>query len=153
MQFLTDEECQAWMRPDHAGEDGWPTLKGAERLEAKGKIGFNYGSALRLSSLFEYDDECLLWVTQTRVWNTNLQLYYRFRESYGDRRLVETAPGHLFLHYEKADFLSFLQIGVWNGWDMWLLGSHDYGRLFVSHDEFYLASVVTKDLIDALQAP
>ncbi len=43
--------------------------------------------------------DCLLWVTEYGVWpnSENGHLYYRLRESYGDRRLFHEAPGHLFL--------------------------------------------------------
>ena len=70
----------------------------------------------------------------------NWHLYYRLRQSYGDQRLVDEAAGHVFLDYEEADFVSFLQIGILAGWDMWLVPQLDYGkadtaRIFVSHDE------------------
>ena len=51
-----------------------------------------------LASHIEPFDECLLWVTAWGVWESseNLHLFYRVRESYGERRLLEDAPGHLF---------------------------------------------------------
>ena len=122
------------------GEGEWPSFNGLDAPPVTGKVDFSYAGALRLSSMFSNDSEVLLWVTQTRVWHTNLHLYYRFRESYGDRRLVEDAPGHLLLHYEKADLLSSIQICLQCGWDFWVLGAEGYARLFVSHDEFFEAS-------------
>src|SRR6266478_2392143 len=40
---------------------------------------------------------CLLWVTESGVWqiSENWHLYYRLRQSYGDRQLIEEAPAHL----------------------------------------------------------
>ena len=80
----------------------------------------------------------LLWVVATGIWpsSTNLHLYYRVRQSYQDYRLVSQAPGHLFLNYEIADFVTFVQIGILSGWDMYLLTDLQYGKAFVSHDSW-----------------
>src|SRR2546429_8814553 len=50
-----------------------------------------------LASYLEPFDECLLWVTLRGGWGSseNLHLYYRVRESYGDRRRLAAPPGHL----------------------------------------------------------
>ncbi len=92
-------------------------------------------------------DNCLLWVTEWGVWpsSENWHLYYRLRQSYSDQRLLHEAPGHLFLDYEEADLVSFLQLGVLSGWDMHLLpvlqyGGTDTARAFVSHDEWVALS-------------
>jgi hypothetical protein len=83
-------------------------------------------------------DECLLWVTQSGVWpsSENLHLFYRVRESYGERRLLEDAPGHLFLKHELADLTTFVQLGLSGGWDFYLIPTPTYAAAFVSHDEF-----------------
>jgi hypothetical protein len=51
----------------------------------------------------------------------------------------------LFLDYEEADLVSFLELGILNGWDMHLLPVLDYGgpdtaRAFISHDEWVVLS-------------
>jgi hypothetical protein len=81
---------------------------------------------------------CLFWVTEWGIWKSseNWHLYYRLRQSYGDDRLIEDAPAHLFLDYEAHDLISFMQIGLSAGWDFCLLTADDYGRVFVSHDEW-----------------
>jgi hypothetical protein len=90
---------------------------------------------------------CLLWVSEWGVWpsSENWHLYYRLRQSYGDHRLLHGAPGHLLLDYEEADLVSFLELGILNGWDMHLLpvlnyGGTDTARAFVSHDEWVALS-------------
>jgi hypothetical protein len=79
-----------------------------------------------------------LWVTAWGIWegSENWHLYYRLRQSYGDCRLIEEAPAHLFLDCETDDLISFLQIGLIAGWDCCLLTSDDYSRISVSHDEW-----------------
>jgi hypothetical protein len=83
-------------------------------------------------------DACLLWVTAWDIWpsSENLHLFYRLRQSYGELRLLPEAPGHLFLRYEAADLVSFLQVGIICGWDMHLLPTVGYAQAFVSHDEY-----------------
>ena len=83
-------------------------------------------------------EHCLLWVTSWGVWPTseNWHLYYRLRQSHGDQRLIHEAPGHLFLEFEAADLVSFVEIGLIAGWDMHLIPTIGYGRAFVSHDEW-----------------
>ena len=137
MQFLTEEQCLAWLRDEQRGENGYPTLETPGWHSKRGKGIDNAGRAWYLSQAVVPSPRYLLWVVATDIFHENLHLYYRMRESYGDRRLVFDAPGHQFLDYETADMASFLQIGIANGWDMYLLGYHDYGRLFVSHDEYF----------------
>jgi hypothetical protein len=90
------------------------------------------------NSLRPWRGRCLFWVTAWGIWESseNWHLYYRLRESYGDRKLIEEAPAHLFLSYESSDLISFLQIALSMGWDFYVLTEADYSRVFVSHDEW-----------------
>ena len=81
-------------------------------------------------------ENCLLWITDWGIWHENLHLYYRLRQSYGDNKLIHEAPGHLFLNYESADLISFIQTAIICGWDAHLLSTVGYSRAFISHDEF-----------------
>ena len=58
------------------------------------------------------------------------------RQSYADQRLVDEAPGHLFLGHESEDLASFLQIAMLNGWGGYVLTQAGYVNLFFSHDEY-----------------
>jgi hypothetical protein len=83
-------------------------------------------------------DKCLLWVTLWGVWGSseNFHLFYRLRESYGEHRQLEDAPGHLFLKHESADLATFIELALIFGWDFYLLTSPTYRTAFVSHDEY-----------------
>jgi hypothetical protein len=85
-----------------------------------------------------YRRETLLWITEHGIWpgSENWQLYYRLRQSYHDERLLQEAPGHLFLTHETEDLASFLQLSLLNGWGGYVLTDADYANLFFSHDEF-----------------
>lgn len=86
---------------------------------------------------------CLAWITVFGIFpsSENQHLYYRLRQSYGDLRLLEEAPGHLFLEYEEADLATFIGVSILNGWDVHVLpelayGEPDTARAFICHDEW-----------------
>lgn len=144
MHFLTDTECRVWC----ATQSVELNEKGAPVVQPPGLHCLRFAlpkTIMKLVWFAQYIEaslkprtRCLLWVTEWGVWpsSENWHLYYRLRQSYGDRRLLDEAPGHLFLPYEAADLISFLQVGLIAGWDMYLLPSDGYGRAFASHDEW-----------------
>jgi hypothetical protein len=81
---------------------------------------------------------CLLWFTEFGVFpsNENRHLYYRLRQSYGDVRLLQEAPGHLCLDYESPDVVTLIQLSMLFGWDVHLIPSASFARAFVCHDEW-----------------
>jgi hypothetical protein len=85
-----------------------------------------------------YRQPVLLWITASGLWpsSENWHLYYKLRESYGDRLLLDEAPGHLFLEHEAEDLASFLQLAMLSGWDGYVLTHADYVNAFFSHDEY-----------------
>jgi hypothetical protein len=141
MRFLSKSDCQNWCdRRKLAKLDasGFPIQPNRERLYAHGPIDSDYHFCRQLEQALQPREACLLWVTAWDIWKSseNFHLYYRLRASYGDLLLLEEAPGHLFLGFESADLISFLQVGILCGWDMHLLPIVGYARAFVSHDEF-----------------
>jgi hypothetical protein len=63
---------------------------------------------------------------------------------------MDEASGHLYLEYERADLVSFLEVGLVASWDMYLItGGQGYGRVFISHDEWIEFSM---DVPDELQS-
>ena len=143
MRFLSSEEATR-LADGFAPDSGtpadpysligsFPSLQIAFEHEPARRFYWLAGS---IAEALAYFDWCLLWVTQTEVWTSseNLHLYYSLRRSYGERNEVDQLPAQKFLRHEMADLVSFIHIGMLNGWDMVLLTSHDYGRVFVSHD-------------------
>jgi hypothetical protein len=63
-------------------------------------------------------------------------LRYPAWERFGDHRLLDDAPGHLFLEYEADDLASFLQLSMLNGWGGYVLTHANYANAFSSHDEY-----------------
>ena len=94
--------------------------------------------ARTVASNLETFDQCLLWVTLWGVWDSseNWHLFDRFRETYGERRPIWDAPGHLFQKHEGADLTTFIQLGLSFGWDFYVVRAPSGNAAFFSHDEY-----------------
>lgn len=141
MRFMTSEECRAWadtmnikLNPSGTPElpiPGWHHVK--QEIAAHKQLTWFCNHVERS---LQPRTACLVWVTDWGIWDENLHLYYRLRQSYGDMRLLHEAAGHYFLDYESPDLVSFLQVAILCGWDAHLLPVNGYARAFVSHDEY-----------------
>jgi hypothetical protein len=161
VRFLTPDETAAWAtRAGFAVREGFgtPEQRPAHLSYVRLLLPQTPGQVTWLcrfiSECLAPRDTCLLWVSQWGVWpsSENWHLYYRLRQSYLEQRLLHEAPGHLFLDYEQADMVSFLQLGIMSGWDMHVLPSLTYGgadtaRAFVSHDEWVVLAHRESDYI------
>ena len=141
MRCLTTTESEEWI-----SGHSWPINPAKPNEEIFGinaKIPNNFTQIFWfsefLSKSFISFETCLLQVTTWGVWpsSENLHLFYKLRETYGERRLISEAPGHLFQKYERADLATFIQIGILSGWDFELHPNPAWIRGFVSHDEWF----------------
>ncbi len=137
MRFYTVSECEAWLSGRHRVKPNAATTPAALNLAYPTKQPIYYWAHWIALSL-TYQGECLLWITDWDIFssNENLHLYYRLRRSYHDSRMLDEAPGHLFLKHETEDLATFLQIAMLNAWDGYVLTAYDYVNAFFSHDEF-----------------
>jgi hypothetical protein len=149
MRFLTVDESRHWAKAHEIelGSNGLPEREPAGLKTLR--FGFpptppqlNWLARFLAFSL-KPRHSCLLWITVFGIFpsSENQHLYYRLRQSYGDLRLLDEAPGHLFLEYEDADLATFIEVGILNGWDVHVLPELAYGvpdtaRVFVCHDEW-----------------
>jgi len=153
VRFLSREDARAWAsaRGVSGGSHGVPTpmpkALSTVRFHLPQTIGQLTWLCRFISVSLSPRSECLLWVTEWGVWPTseNWHLYYKLRQSHHDLQLLTESPGHLFLDFEEADLVSFLQVGIICGWDMHILPDLDYGRAdsaraFISHDEWVALS-------------
>ena len=157
---MTNEEARTWasrlLSPDDSSlypqvpAPGHASLRYEFEREPGHRLFYLAREVVRALGPFH---DCLLWATETGVWpsNENLHLYYRLRNSYGDHHTVEERPGTLVLEHEAVDLVSFVHLGMLFGWDMLLLTSHDYGRVFVSHDGWFELSEITPTVIRSLR--
>jgi hypothetical protein len=61
----------------------------------------------------------------------------------------------VFLDFEVPDLVSFLEVGILNGWDIHLIPTVGYARAFLSHDEFveFATDEANAGLIDQFAKP
>jgi hypothetical protein len=94
--------------------------------------------AQRIATSITYRKPVLLMVTEWGIWpsSENWHLYYKLRQTYGDKRLLHEAPAHLLLEHEAEDLASFLQLSMLNGWGGYVLTEANYVNAFFSHDQY-----------------
>lgn len=138
MRFYTEQECEDWLcSRERTKPNTIPDIH-TERFGYPAEPYRIFFLARWIATSIMFRQPALLWITEWGIWvnNENLHLYYRLRQSYNDHRLLEEAPGHLFLDDEAEDLASFLQIAMLNGWGGYVLTHLDYVNAFFSHDEY-----------------
>jgi hypothetical protein len=144
--FYTREECETWLSDRQRRKpDLMPDVR-VERIEYPPIPYRVFFFAQWIASELTYRRPALLFITEWGIWpsSENWHLYYKLRQTYGDNRLLQEAPGHLFLEHESEDLASFLQLSMLNGWGGYVLTEANYVNAFFSHDE-YINFFVGKD--------
>lgn len=138
MRFYTPQECEEWLAQRTRVRPGQDKSLPVERFEYPSEAYRFVPMTNALAHSIIYRQPVLLWVTEWGIWpsSENWLLYYRLRQTYGDFRLLDEAPGHLFLEHEAEDLSTFLQLAMLNGWDGYVLTQANYVNAFFSHDEF-----------------
>jgi hypothetical protein len=133
MRFLNSTECDAWITK-------LPPVSATRALSLhlppeSGRLLF---FARSVADAVTYRQPCLLRMTAWEIWpsSNNWHLYYRLRQSYGDRLLLDEAPGHLFLEHETEDLTTFLYMAMLFGWDAELRPIETSVSGQLSHDKF-----------------
>lgn len=138
MRFYTQQECEEWLSGlEREKPDASPDMH-RERVPYPSKPHGIRFFARWIATSLTYRMPALLWITEWGIWpsSENWHLYYKLRQTYQDQRLLQEAPGHLFLGHEAEDLASFLQTAMLNGWGGYLLTQENYVNAFFSHDEF-----------------
>jgi len=96
----------------------------------------------------------LVWVSTWGVWDIGveaigLKMFERMRQSKGENRPLESAPGTWFRHDELVDAVSILVQPMLVGWDayyvpQWAAGGDEY-FVSVSHDSYIDVHTRTKE--------
>jgi hypothetical protein len=88
-------------------------------------------------------DECLVWIKLWGVWpsHEDWPQFYAWRGGLGERRSLETAPGHRFDRAERVLLVALVTLIMENAWDADVLcsvgGRADRVRARISHDEWF----------------
>jgi hypothetical protein len=136
MRFYTKQECEEWLRDRERQKPDLVQGILVEQVSYPPTPGRILYFAQWIANSLSYRMPTLLWLTEWGIWLENWHLYYKLRQSYNDFRLLQEAPGHLFLEYEAEDLASFLQLSMLNGWGGYLLTGANYVNVFFSHDEY-----------------
>ena len=144
MRTLTDAECREWCAANGVALSAdicpsWPP-EGMALLAFRipGSHARLYWFSRYLESVLPSSQQRLMWVVEVGVWpdSENWALFNRFRQSYGESRTLEQAPGQLFEPDESGDFATFIELCILNGWGAYLATSPASRLAFISHDEY-----------------
>ncbi len=138
MRFYTQPECETWLTDRQRRKpDVIPNVH-VERIKYPPEPHRAFFLAQWVATALTHRRPALLLVTEWGVWpsSENWHLYYKLRQTYGDKRLLHEAPGHLFLEHEAEDLASFLQLSMLNGWGGYVLTEANYVNAFFRHDEY-----------------
>lgn len=80
----------------------------------------------------------LVWVTEWGIWPSSerMHIFDRFRESYGEGRILNDAPCALFDPGESEDLVSYVTLAALFLWDVWVISGGAKQWVFYSHDQF-----------------
>jgi hypothetical protein len=100
------------------------------------------GKKTALSRLFAYlllrNSNVCIYVSGWGVWGSseNLDLFYGYRRSFGENRLLIEAPVHVFERSEENTFVSILSMAFYFLWDVWVFDIEGKALIRISHDEW-----------------
>jgi hypothetical protein len=79
-----------------------------------------------------------VYVSGWGVWGSseNLDLFYGYRRSFGESRLLMEAPVHLFERSGEDAFVSILCMVFYFFWDAWVFDIEGKALVRISHDEW-----------------
>jgi hypothetical protein len=91
---------------------------------------------------FRSDPSFLVLFDDWSVWPSGqrMHVFDRFRMSYGEKRRLIEAPGHVFDATEIEDATSFVTIAALFLWDCYVVNSGSSRLLYLSHDEYGVTS-------------
>jgi hypothetical protein len=138
LRCYTTQECEEWLSDRKRQKPDLIPCAQKEHIHYPTKPSSIIYIAHWIATSITYRMPTLLWITEWGIWGSseNWHLYYKLRHSYGDQRLLDEAPGHLFLGHEAEDLASVLQVSMFNGWGGYILTQANYVNAFFSHDEY-----------------
>ncbi len=138
MRFYTEKECAEWLSRQKRQKPDQVQGLITEKFDYPKAFSRMMYMAYWIASSVMFRKPALLWITEWGIWGESCShLYYKLRQSYSDYRLLEEAPGHLFLGHETEDFTSFLQLAMLDGWGGYIITEIGHIDAFFSHDEFF----------------
>jgi len=142
MDFLSKSDAQKWCIENKIplDEELYPNLEQAEEFVIPSDAGKRVALVRRHLATFDSCDEVLIWISQWGVWPSGerMHIFYQFRKSYGENRMLKEAPAHLVKSKEIEDGISIVTLAVLFLWDCYILTKDNQKFCFYSHDEYGL---------------
>ncbi|WP_321469932.1 hypothetical protein [uncultured Paludibaculum sp.] len=142
MQILSEAEAASYLRvPDIGsffGQVAWRYPGVIPNYRLPKDSGKKVALARLLGNLFLDHGPFFLWVTGTGIWSSaeHLDLFDRYRLSFGEHRTVHDAPVHMLEDGDRAAAISLLCLTLFFIWDVEIIASDRSVAISVSHDEW-----------------
>lgn len=142
MRGITKNECQAWLRVNLGGDFA---VEGIEREYAyhsdyllPSDCGKKTALGRTLVGLMRGKVNGLFWITAAGIWpsSENMALFDGYRQSLGERRPLDAAPGHAFNDSDLTQIECLLDLTLYFSWDSLLFEGPGGVAVRTSHDEF-----------------
>jgi hypothetical protein len=101
--------------------------------------GAKVGLARVIANTFLDRGVAILWLTEFGIWSSaeHVDLFTRYRLSYGETRTISEAPIHVFESTEDRDaFTSILCLGLFFVWGFEVISRNRSLAMTISHDEW-----------------
>ena len=142
MKFLTKNDAAKWCIENNVPlKEGLPVrLQKAKQFDIPSDAGKRVYLVKDNLEHFRTCKEILIWINDWSVWESGerIHIFYRFRQSYGEKRLLNEIPAHLATGAEFEDGVSLATLAVLFLWDCYILTRENQKFCFYSHDEFGL---------------
>ena len=143
MKFLTNSEAVDWCKSNQIplDERQRPVLaKGLKTFKIPKDAGQKIGTVKNHFINFKKEDEILVWIKDWSVWPSSERphIFYKFRQSYGESRLLKEIPAHVCSRTEFEDCLSLVTLSVLFLWDCYVIGKMTRNIVFYSHHSLIL---------------
>ena len=156
MNLLTLDETKCWIKSwgnDVDLSEQWPgqnvnfkSLKASANIQPENLSGL----AMRLVELLGPCRRAIFVVIQSGIWDEDTFLTHAVRWTSGESTPLETKPGHLLQTHELMTLRTLIVTSVLNGWDSIVVTDSDYGRLFLSHDQWFQCMHQNETLADTI---
>jgi len=101
--------------------------------------GAKVGLARIIGNTFLDRGSCFLWITGTGVWPSaeHMDVFTRYRLSFGEQRSVAEAPVHFFEPTDdRSALISVLSLALFFAWDVEIVSEDRSSAVTISHDEW-----------------
>jgi hypothetical protein len=143
MQVLSREEAAEVLRtPDiesFVGGVDWQYPDPVPSYFLLEDSGAKVGLARVIANTFLDRGPAVLWFTEFGIWSgaEHVDLFTRYRLSFGETRTLAAAPAHIFEPKGDRDsFISILSIGLFFVWGFEIISQDRSLAMTISHDEW-----------------